>query len=161
MAPPPNHEQLVAARIFPGSTAAESRLLRAYLAKHGAAWDEADVEARVGPGVILPPHITDQKARADWARRTKARPDLVLRRAFDVEIVEAKEQLTNEGVWQVLGYRDLWRAEHPTDRVTCVAVCEAAVPVAVRLARLESVRVVLYRFTAPAGLEASELEAGS
>lgn len=159
MPPPENLEQLLAARIYPGMTAAETRLVKAYLRKHGADWDVADVEARLGAGVLLAPHIADEKARADWERRTKARPDLLLRRADRVAILEAKEQLTNEGVWQVLGYRDLYLAEFPTARVECYAACEAATPTAVQLARAQGVTVYRYEFAAPAGSEARETEA--
>ena len=116
---------------------------------------------RVGPGVILPPHITDLKARADWERRTKARPDLVLQQGQLAAIVEAKEEATNEGIWQVLGYRDFYVAEHPNVTVQPIIVCEAITPTAVQLARSQGVQVYVYEFAAPAGADATEQEGGS
>jgi hypothetical protein len=159
MAPPPNLDELLNTRIFPGMTAPESRLIRAFLQVQGRTWDTASVTTRVGQGVILPPHITDQKAREDWERRTKARPDLVLQSGPRVAIVEAKEQATNEAIWQVLGYRDLYVAEHPGVTVQPIVVCEAATPTAVELARGQKVQMFTYEFAAPAGLEATESEA--
>jgi len=156
MAPPANLETLLNARIFPGMTIAETRLVKAFLAKQGADYDEASVDERVGPGQVLPPHITDQKARADWENRTKSRPDLVLRRGDRVTIVEAKEQLTTEGIWQVLGYRDLYQFDHPGALVDCIAIAEAALPTAIVLAKARGVKVFLYEFSAPAGVDARE-----
>lgn len=150
MAPPANLAELLNTRIFPAMTAPESRLVRAYLQRHGAEWDEASVTTRVGPGVILPPHITDQKARADWEQRTRARPDLVLRSGPRAAIVEAKEQATNEAIWQVLSYRDLYRAEFPNVEVLPIVICETATPTAVQLAGSMGVQMIEYGFEAPA-----------
>lgn len=142
--PPPNLADLIARTEYPGMTAAEAALVRAFLHFHGAEWDTADVEAKIGRGVILPPTV-DPKAREDWERRTRARPDLVLTRAPNtVAIVEAKEQLTNEGIWQVLSYRDLWVNDHPTDRVQVIAIAYGVTPTAHELARIRGVQVTLY-----------------
>lgn len=141
---PPNLDELLETAGFPGMTAAESRLVRGYLAAHGAEWDEADVEARIGRGVLLPPSY-DAKARADWERRTRARPDLIVKRPpSDVAIVEAKEQATNEGVWQVLSYVDLWLADHPAHRVRPIILAEAITPTALELCKRRGVQVLLY-----------------
>lgn len=159
--PPPNLAELLATRIFPGMTAPESRLVRAYLARHGIEWETASVTAKIGPGAILPPHVTDPKARADWERRTKARPDLVLSNGPLIAIVEAKEQLTNEGIWQVLTYRDLYVAEFPDVRVQPIVICEAVTPTAVQLAKSQGVQVLVYQFEAPAVDSGAEQETGS
>lgn len=144
MAPPANLQQLLETAIFPGMTAAESRLVRGFLYYHAREWDEASVTEKIGRGVILPP-TTDPKARDDWERRTRARPDLVLKRAPNVVgIVEAKEQLTNEGVWQVLTYRDLWLADHPTDQVIAIAIAEGITPTADALVKARGVQTFLY-----------------
>lgn len=141
MAPPPNLEQLLGRTHFPGMTLGESRLVRAYLERHAAEWDEADVEARLGPGTSLESPHADEKARRDWSERTRARPDVVLRSGPRVKIVEAKEHATNEGVWQVLSYRDLYRAEHPDHQVTCVIVAESHAPAAAALAKTQGVEM--------------------
>lgn len=146
MPPPPNLADLLETRIYPGMTEPESRILREWVRHHGAAWDTLDVEARLGAGVLLPPHYSE-KERADWLKRTKARPDLVATRAPNlVAIVESKEQCTNEGIWQVLSYRDLYVAEFPQARVQPIVVCTAATPTAVSLARGQRVQVFVYTF---------------
>lgn len=161
MTPPANLAELLETRIYPGMTAPESRLVRAYLQRHGAEWDQASVTTRVGPGVILPPHITDQKARADWERRTKARPDLVLTSGARAAIIEAKEQATNEAIWQVLGYRDAYEQEFPHVTVQPIVICEAATPMAVQLARTQGVQILEYRFSEPVADANTEQEAGA
>jgi len=144
MPPPPNLEELLARRIYPGMSQAESRILRSWIQNHGAEWDAIDVEARLGAGVLLSPHF-DQKFRKDWERRTKARPDAIATRAPDlVLIIEAKEQATSEAVWQVLGYRDLYRAEYPLARIQTLIVCAEAHPTAVAVAAGQSVRILQY-----------------
>jgi hypothetical protein len=146
MPPPPNLNELLDARIYPGMTAAETRILREWIRNHGAAYDTLDVEARLGAGTLLPPHYSP-KEREDWLKRTKARPDLIATRGPNfVAIVEAKEQLTNEGIWQVLSYRDLYNAEFPQARVQPMVACVAATPTAVALARSQRVQVWLYEF---------------
>lgn len=156
MAPPPNLAALLETRIFPQMTIRESRLIREFLRRRGDEWDSADVEARIGRGVILPPTVTERD-RVNWAKRTRARPDLVLQRAPNVvAIVEAKEQLTNEGIWQVLSYRDLWIAERPGDDVQPIAIAEAATPNAITLALAQRVQVFLYEFDPAAPLAPGE-----
>jgi hypothetical protein len=144
MAPPPNLPALLETAIFPGMSAAESRILRAWMAAHGHEWDALDVEARLGAGKLLSPHF-DAKMRADWEQRTRARPDCVAKRAPNrVLILEAKEQATSEAVWQVLGYRDLYRAEFVGDIVSTCIVCQEAHPTAVSVATGQGVQVIRY-----------------
>lgn len=144
MAPPPNLDELLARRIYPGMSIAESRITRAWIASHGAEWDTLDVEARLGAGKLLAPHF-DQKFREDWERRTRARPDLIATRAPDVVLIlEAKELATSEAVWQVLGYRDLYRAEFPDRRISTLIVCGEAHPTAVAVAAGQGVQVIRY-----------------
>jgi hypothetical protein len=144
MAPPPNLRELLETAIFPGVTIAESRLMRGYFYFHGAEWDEIDVEPKIGRGTLLPPTYSE-KERTDWEKRTRARPDAILKRAPNiVAILEAKEQLTNEGVWQVLAYRDLWLADHSTDQVIPIAIAEGITPTASVLVKSQGVQVFLY-----------------
>lgn len=144
MAPPPNLADLLARRIYPGMSQAESRILRSWIGNHGAEWDAINVEPRLGAGVLLSPHY-DQKFRADWEQRTRARPDCIATRAPDQAlIIEAKEQATSEAVWQVLAYRDLYRAEFPAARILTLIVCAEAHPTAVAVAVGQGVRIVRY-----------------
>jgi hypothetical protein len=144
MSPPHNLEDLLARHIYPGMSQAESRILRSWIANHGAEWDAIDVEPRLGAGVLLPPHF-EEKFRQDWERRTRARPDCIATRAPDLAlIVEAKELATSEAVWQVLGYRDLYRAEFPLARIATLIVCAEAHPTAVAVAGNQHVRILKY-----------------
>ena len=144
MPPPPNLADLLETKIFPGMSLRESRILRAWIANHGAEWDVLDVEPRLGAGVLLPPHY-DDKFRADWLQRTRARPDLIAKRAPNrALIVEAKEYLTNEGIWQVKAYGDLYRVEFPGDALSLAVVCEGAHPTAVSIAAGQGVQILRY-----------------
>jgi hypothetical protein len=146
MPPPPNLAALLETKIFPGMSAGESKILRAWIASHGNEWDSLDVEARLGAGKLLPPHH-DEKFRADWEQRTRARPDLIAKRAPNqAAIVEAKEQATSEAIWQVLGYRDLYVAEFPQHQVQPIVVCEEAHPTAVAVAKGQNVTIYIYDF---------------
>jgi len=144
MPPPPNLAELLERKIFPGMSMAESRILRAWLAKHGAEWDTLDVEARLGPGrQLVSPHF-DEKFKRDWERRTKARPDCVATRGTQVAILEAKEFATNEALWQVLSYVDLYKADVPGVTVQPIVICEDAAPTAVTMAAAKGVQILRY-----------------
>src|ERR671913_450448 len=117
MAPPPNLDALLETRIYPGMSMAESRILRSWIARHGA----------------------------EWERRTRARPDAICTRLPNVAlIIEAKEQATSEAVWQVLGYADLYRAEEPRAELRTLIVCAEAHPTAVSVARGRGVQILKY-----------------
>lgn len=156
MPPPPNLADLLATRIYPGMSAAESRILRSWIARHGAEWDTIEVEARLGTGILLPPHF-DPKFREDWERRTRARPDAICTRLPAVAlIIEAKELATNEAVWQVLGYADLYRAEHPRAVLSTLIVCAEAHPTAVQVASGRGVQILRYLIPPEAPLAPGE-----
>lgn len=142
--PPPNLAELLARRIFPGMSRAETRILQAWMTNHGATWDTLDVEGRLGAGKLLAPHYSE-KERNDWYQRTRARPDCIARRAPNLAlIVEAKEFATSEAIWQVNGYRDLYKAEFPNDQVATCVVCADAHPTAVAVAASQGVQIIRY-----------------
>jgi hypothetical protein len=144
MPPPPNLAALLDTRVYPGMIEPESRLLRAFIAKHGAEYDEFQFEVRVGPGTILGDHIPE-KDRRDWERRTMARPDCVaIIHPFRVTIIEVKEQATLETIWQVLAYAELYLPAHPSHQVWAAIVAAAATPAARVLAGVRGVALYLY-----------------
>lgn len=144
MPPPPNLAELLETLNFPGMVIDESRILRAYLLKHGADYDEIRFNERLGEGVVLANAATE-KDREDWRRRTMARPDVIAWRAPDLAtVIEAKVQATNETVWQVLSYLDLYSSANPSHRVNAVIVCAGATPNAITLARARQVWVYVY-----------------
>jgi hypothetical protein len=144
MPPPPNLAELLERRIFPGMSQRETRILQSWMRVHGSEWDSLDVEGRLGAGKLLAPHFSD-KERTDWYQRTRARPDCICKRPPNVVlIVEAKELATNEAIWQVLGYRDLYKAEFPNDVVATCVVCEEAHPNAVTVGRGQGVQILRY-----------------
>lgn len=144
MPPPPNLAALLETAIFPGMSARESRILRAWMVHHGAEWDSLDVMPRVGKGVELNPHQFDDKFRADWEKRTRARPDCIGTRVGRALIIEAKEHATNEAIWQVQSYAVLYRAEHPGETVSTCVVCESAHATAVAIATSQGVQLLKY-----------------
>lgn len=153
MMPPPNLAELLETRVYPGMIEPESRVLRAFLAKHGAEYDEILFDQRLGPGVELPAHVPEQDRR-DWERRTKARPDCIaMKLPSDATIIEVKEQATLEGVWQVLTYAELYAVQFPANRVRVALVAAAATPAARTAAQMRGVDMYLYTMKAAAPLE--------
>ena len=61
---------------LPGVDPTEVRVLREYIRRHGAEYDELRFNVRVGDGAELVGDYTD-KFRADWRTRTKMRLDCV------------------------------------------------------------------------------------
>ena len=156
MAPPANLQQLLETVTYPGMILEESRVLRSWIAAHGARYDELRFNERVGPGVILGDHIPE-KDRRDWEKHTKARPDMVaVQYPLDATIVEAKWQATLESIWQVLSYVELYAQSFPDWRVRAVIVAADATPAARTLAPLRGVQMHLYRLNTNAPLAPGE-----
>jgi len=135
--------------VFPGMNEAESRVLRQYIARHGAEHDEFRFNVRIGEGTKLGADASPEVTRA-WEQLTKARPDTVGFKAPDrATLIEVKEAWANEAVWQLLGYRDLYRQTYPDHAIALVGVAISASVTALTLARVQGVRVFLYDL--PAG----------
>ena len=145
--------------VYPGMIESESRVLRQYILRHGLEYDELRFNVRIGEGVDARSFASLDAARA-YEQLTKARPDTVAFRHPDqATIVEAKDVWTNEAVWQLLGYRDLYRGAFPDHRIALVGVAAAAMPTALNLSRMNGIRVYVYelRSAAPdAGERAGE-----
>ncbi|MGB2711413.1 MAG: hypothetical protein WBC33_07835 [Conexibacter sp.] len=156
MAPPPNLDELLETVNYPGMIPEESRVLRSWMAKHGAAYDELRFNERVGPGVMLGDHVPE-KDRRDWESRTKARPDVIaIRHPLDALVVEAKWQATNETIWQVLSYVELYASSFPDWKVRAAIVATDATPAARVLASRMGVTVFLYTLNPNAPLAPGE-----
>ncbi len=142
--PPANLDELLATRNYPGMIPAESQFLRAFIAMHGAEFDELRFNERLGEGVILE-NPASEKDRLDWQRRTKARPDCIGWNAPQhATIIEVKEQATLETIWQVLSYVELYAKSFPEHRVDAVIVAGGITPNARLLAPQRGVRVYTY-----------------
>jgi hypothetical protein len=153
MPPPPNLAELLDTRNYPGMIPDESRILRAFIAIHGAEYDAFKFNERLGEGIWLPAHVPE-KDRRDWERNTRARPDVIGWLAPNrADIIEAKQQATLETIWQVLAYFDLYVAAFPTQDVHAVIVAETATPNAITLAQNRHVRMFLYTFMPDTPLE--------
>jgi hypothetical protein len=127
----------------------ESRVLRQYIARHLADYDEWRFNVRIGEGVDASEIVSPDAARA-FAELTKARPDTVAFKFPDLAtIVEVKDAFTNEAVWQILSYRDLYKAAFPEHRIALVGLGAHATPGALNLARMNGIRVFVYAM--PAG----------
>ena len=144
MPPPPNLAELLDTKIFPGMSMRESRILHAWLERRGADWDAIRVDVKLGPGKQLQSPHFDQKFREDWERRTRARPDCVATKGNTAAIVEAKEYATNEAIWQVLSYVDLYKGDFPGVTVQPIVICEDAAPTALVTAGQRGVQVLKY-----------------
>jgi len=156
MPPPPNLAQLLETRVYPGMIEPESRILRAFIATHGAEYDELLFDERVGPGVVLGDHLPE-KDRRDWERRTKARADCIaVTRPDRALVIEVKEQATLEAIWQVLSYAELYAPAHPSHQVRAAIVAAAATPAARVVAGERGVALYLYTLPAAAPLAPGE-----
>ena len=134
----------LARTVYPGMIESESRVLRQFVLHHGSEYDELRFNVRIGEGVDARSFVSVDAARA-YEQLTKARPDTIAFRHPDqATIVEAKDVWTNEAVWQLLGYRDLYRGAFPDHRVALVGIAAAALPTAINLSRMNGIRVLVY-----------------
>lgn len=156
MPPPPNLQELLETVNYPGMIPEESRVLRSWIAKHGASFDELRFNERLGPGVQLGDHVPE-KDRKDWERRTKARPDMIaVRHPLDAVIVEAKWQATLEAIWQVESYVELYAKDFPGWRARGVIVAADVTPAARVLAPQRGIALFLYKLQPNAPLMPGE-----
>jgi Holliday junction resolvase-like predicted endonuclease len=110
--PLPDLEFLLQRNKYEGLPANESEVAREWLRAHGAEWDEARWNYRLGEGLILDESWPEEQRRAAWLSGQR-RADLVVLRGDATAIVEFKVRAGFGVLGQLLGYADLWRQEHP------------------------------------------------
>jgi len=112
MPPPPDLPELLLQRSFPGMSEPESRILRAWLAQHGAEYDRIEFNVRVGEGQELPPDTPDFVKEL---ARSVSRPriDVVASVSDVVRLIEVKVRAGLSSIGQLVGYRTLYFADHP------------------------------------------------
>lgn len=151
-----DRERLAGMAVYPGVSPEESRVLRQYIKRHGAEYDEFRFGVRVGDGVVLGEEFSPE-VRKSWEAITKARPDTVAFKAPNRHtLIEAKVAWSNEAVWQLLAYRDLYAREVPLTSIALVGVAQYAGPTARELARRAGIALYLYDLPAYAS-EAGEV----
>jgi len=110
--PPPNLAILLLQMQYPGMTYVESEITRAWLNRHGAEYDSIEFNYRLGDGVDV-----GQEYPAEIQRMahllTQKRADIVARKGDQVELVEVKIRIAFPVIGQLLGYRSLWKRQHP------------------------------------------------
>lgn len=153
-----DRDRLLGMAVYPGMVPEESRVLRQYIRRHGDGVAEWRFNVRIGEGVQLPADA-DDALRKSWEALTKARTDVVAFRPPNAAtIVEAKDHWTNEAVWQLLGYRDLYKDTFPLHVVTLHGVARTASPTSKALARKAGITLYLYDLP-PAGVDIHETAA--
>lgn len=147
---PDDLEQLARLDTYPGVSLEETRPLREFFRRHAREnFDQVRFNVRVGVGELAPDE-PDQAKRRAIEQGTRLRMDVVGWKAPDVAtLIESKAQLANDGVWQLLGYRDAYVSDHPTENVRLVLVAEGATTTALNLATSYGIAVFLYDW--PAG----------
>lgn len=139
-------EDLIRRDALPGIDATEVRVVREFLRRYGANYREYRFNVRVGEGTKLVGDYTEKFA-AYWERVTQMRMDLVCwNPPNQATLVEAKVQWANDGVWQLLSYRDAYARDTNDEIVALVGVAEAYTPSARQLASDRGIRLYIYGF---------------
>lgn len=146
---PEDLEQLARLDAYPGVSPEESRPLREFLRRYAPDhFTEVRFNVRVGVGDTAPPDADAALARA-VEQGTRMRMDCVgWRGPYEATLIEAKVSLANDGVWQLLGYRDAYVIERPDDTLRLVLVAEQATSTAIKLAQSNGIGLYLYSFPA-------------
>lgn len=153
-----DRDQLLGMTVYPGMDPAESRVLRQYIRRRGDGVAEWRFNVRIGEGRDAGADV-DEATRRAWRELTKARTDVVAWRPPNAAtVVEAKDVWTNEAVWQLLGYRDLYRTTFPGHTITLHGVARDASPTSITLARSQGIALYLYDLP-PAGVDIREAAA--
>lgn len=144
---PVDLEQLARLDTYPGVSMEETRPLREFFRRHAAEnFGEVRFNVRVGVGESAHDGADPALKRA-IEEGTRMRMDALGWRAPNVAtLLEAKVQLANDGVWQLLGYRDAYKIEFPDHEIRLVLVAEGASSTALALARGYGIAVFLYTF---------------
>jgi hypothetical protein len=137
-------DRLLRMPTYPGMVPEESRVLRQFIAHRYREYDEWRFNVRLGQGVILQDRDDPALVRS-WEHLTKARLDCVAFKHPDhATIIEAKEHIAHDAIWQTLAYGDLYRDTFPAHRFELVCIGIDANPTAIRLAQIRGVRLYLY-----------------
>jgi hypothetical protein len=143
---PADLDQLLRMAVYPAMIESESRPLRAWIRKYGVNFNELRFDVRLGPGGQAD-ETNDPATRKAWEHITRMRLDVLGWKAPNVAtLIECKDTLGNDGVWQLLAYRDAYVSDHPTDEVRLQLVAAAATASAVQLAQRYGIAVSLWAF---------------
>lgn len=144
---PVDLEQLARLDTYPGVSMEETRPLREFFRRHAAEnFNEVRFNVRVGVGESAGDE-PDQAKRRAIEQGTRMRMDAVGWKApSTATLLESKAQLANDGVWQLLGYRDAYRTDHPDHTTRLVIVAEGGSSTALKLAATYGIAVFLYTF---------------
>lgn len=144
-----DRDRLLTLPVYPGMDANESRVLRQFIAQHFGEYAEWRFMVRIGPGSDAGADV-DASTRRGWLELTKARCDCV---AFNppasATIIEAKDVWTNQAVWQLRDYRDLYASTNPGHTIALAGVARDASESSKRLASSNGIRLFLYRLPPP------------
>lgn len=95
-----------------GGNACEDAVCRAFLIKHVNDYERVELEARLGPGLQLPPGspaYLQKCATVSWQKRA----DMICWNGNVPTIVEAKERLDGGAIGQLLTYERLLKQDNP------------------------------------------------
>lgn len=97
---------------FPGMNEAESKVVRAWLAKYGGEWERVAFNVRLGEGQT-PLEGLSRDVQLDQKLLTQKRADVIVARDVWHLILEAKWRAGFGVLGQLLGYRQLWMQAYP------------------------------------------------
>jgi hypothetical protein len=156
---PAELEALLGMATYPGMIADESRVLRQFIRRHFRDYDELRFDVRLGIGSD-PGDEFEEATRRAMQHVTRKRADALGWKGPNVAtLIEAKWDFSNDGVWQLLSYRDDYARAFPDHFVLLVGVAAAASVTARELASRMGVRLFVYALppnTVDVGESASE-----
>lgn len=115
--PPPNYDVLLVQLQYPGMSYVESEITRAWLRAHGAEYDRIEFNFRLGKGLEVGDEY-DAATRRAAELLTQKRADIVTWQSGYVTLIEVKVRIAFPTIGQLLGYRVLFRQQHPDQPVT-------------------------------------------
>lgn len=136
--------EILARSRVPGLTAGESAVAMDFLRAHGAEYDTADFNVRLGHGVELPVGLSPAAIRAAEAALPH-RADILLRQGDGYTIVEVKVRVLASVMGQLQAYRALWWRFIGQERpVSLMAVGRTVDPLALSVLQDAGVDVRLF-----------------
>lgn len=142
--PIPNLEALIALTQYDGMREPDSRVFRKWLRARGLVYDRVEFNYLVGEG--SPPNPAwDDATKALHRRQTAKRIDAVAWVGEQPVIIEGKSRGAVKDLGQILGYRELFVAQHPdAPEPELLMICDDVDPDVANVMRSYGISIEVY-----------------